>query len=321
MVANRALQAHALTQRHSAWIVGVAGHAAAEQRQAVEAQPKQATRAPGGAPAPAFGALTPDGILGLQRASGNAALARLLAPSSPGRQLQRCGGGACRCVECSDELDPVLTRRTLARTPKEKSIRKDGRCEPARTIPGVVFVPYVDEEIAVAKKAIEGSTKALAKQNITLDLELKPFLELDNLDFTDQNGNRTVNSYAQVGMMMEQLEPVRSKPGVVVLVVPISGAICQGHGQACYVPDLKEKYPWLKYTKRLIILGRFTSESELGEVLAHELGHHAGRPQPNDPTPYGHEEYDAHNYMNYGQGRDHYRNELLDRMCGISFQF
>ena len=161
----------------------------------------------------------------------------------------------------------------------------------------------------------------LANQAIALDLEVKPFLELGNLDFSDEHDNRTVSSYDQVCAMMEELEWRRSKAGIVVLVAPISGEICQGHGQACYVGNLKDRCPALKSTRRLIIVGRFMSEDDLGEVFAHELGHHAGRRLSPDSAEYGHEEYDKGNYMNYGRNRDHYRNELLDRMCGISFPF
>lgn len=209
----------------------------------------------------------------------------------------------------------------LARKPAP-SVRKGSKCEPARTIPGVVFVPWRDKEVEVANKAVEGSKKALANQSIVLDLQVKPFLELGNLDFGDEDeGTRTVSSYNQVCAMMEELEWRRSKPGIVVLVVPFSGEICHNHGQACYVPNLKDKCPALKSTRRLIIVGRFMSDDDLGEVLAHELGHHAGRRLSADSAEYGHEEYDKGNYMNYGKNRDHYRSELLDRMCGISFVF
>jgi hypothetical protein len=280
---------------------------------AAPAAPTAAAAAPRAAP------LSPAAVLQLQRSAGNAALARML--SSPTRpQLQRCGS-SCGCTKCStDELEDERSPRVLARKPAT-SVRKGSKCEPQRTISGVVFVPWRDEEVAVANKAVEGSKKALANQAIALDLEVKPFLELGNLDFSDEHDNRTVSSYDQVCAMMEELEWRRSKAGIVVLVVPISGEICQGHGQACYVGNLKDRCPALKSTRRLIIVGRFMSEDDLGEVLAHELGHHAGRRLSPDSAEYGHEEYDKGNYMNYGRNRDHYRNELLDRMCGISFQF
>lgn len=63
------------------------------------------------------------------------------------------------------------------------------------------------------------------------------------------------------------------------------------------------------------------AEDQLGQVLAHELGHHAGEPQRGDPTTYGHEFHDPRNYMGVEKDRDHYRSELLDRMCKVSFQF
>lgn len=272
------------------------------------------------ATAPTAAPLTPTAVLQLQRSAGNAALVRMLA-SPPRRQLQRCGA-SCRCTTCSDEeLPEERLPRVLARKPAA-SVRKGDKCEPERRISGIVFVPWRDEEVVIANKAVEGSKKALANQSIALDLEVKPFLELGNLNFSDENDSRTVKSYDQVCAMMEELEYMRSKPGVVVLVVPISGEVCGGHGQACYVGDLKDRCPALKYTRRLIIVGRFMSESDLGEVLAHELGHHAGRPQRHDPTTYGHEAYDNDNYMNFGSAnRNHYRSELLDRMCGLSFQF
>lgn len=269
---------------------------------------------------PTAAPLSPGAVLQLQRSAGNAALARMLG-SPPQRQLQRCGA-SCRCTKCSGEqlveekFPRVLARKTPA------SVRKGGKCEPERRISGIVFVPWREEEVAIANKAVEGSKKALANQSIVLDLQVKPFLELGNLNFSDENDGRTVKSYDQVCAMMEELEYMRSKPGVVVLVVPISGEVCGGHGQACYVGDLKDRCPALKNTRRLIIVGRFMSESDLGEVLAHELGHHAGRPQRHDPTTYGHEAYDKDNYMNFGSAnRNHYRSELLDRMCGLSFQF
>jgi hypothetical protein len=284
--------------------------------------PKQPAPAVPTAAAPVAGqaSLTPAAVLQLQRSAGNAALARMLS-SPPSRQLQRCGS-SCGCTKCSaEDLHDQRLARVLARQKPPPSVRKGGRCEPPRTISGVVFVPWLDKEVEVANKAVQGSKKALANQAITLDLEVKPYLELGNLSISDENDNRTVSSYDQVCLIMEELESRRSKPGVVVLVVPISGEICAGHGQACYVPNLKDRCPALKYTRRLIIVGRFMSEDDLGEVLAHELGHHAGRKLSADSTEYGHEEYDKGNYMNYGKNRDHYRSELLDRMCGISFVF
>jgi hypothetical protein len=184
-----------------------------------------------------------------------------------------------------------------------------------------VFVPARDEEIAVAKKAVDGSTKALAKQNITLDLLVKPYLEIGDLSIADEHDNRTVSSYTTVCALLHQLEAMRSKSGVVVLVVPISGEVCSGHGMACYVPNLGEKCGGLTSIKKVIILGRFMAEDQLGQVLAHELGHHAGESQRGDPTAYGHEFHDPRNYMGVESNREHYRSELLDRMCKVSFQF
>jgi len=184
-----------------------------------------------------------------------------------------------------------------------------------------VFVPAREEEIAVAKKAVDGSTKALAKQNITLDLQVKPYLEIGDLSIADEHDNRTVSSYTTVCALLHQLEPMRSKSGVVVLVVPISGEVCSGHGMACYVGNLGDKCGGLSSIKKVIILGRFMAEDQIAQVLAHELGHHAGAPQRNDPTTWGHEFNDRRNYMGVDKDRDHYRSELLDRMCKVSFQF
>jgi hypothetical protein len=184
-------------------------------------------------------------------------------------------------------------------------------------------VPAREEEVAVANSAVEGSRKALADQNIILDLDINQFLELDDLAFTDKAGDRSVDSYGTVCLMMQQLAPRVRKPGIIVLMVPISGEICQGHGRACYVPQFGSKCPTMisvlgRVPDRLIILGRFNTTPT---TLAHELGHHAGEPQPRDPRTFGHEEYDPHNYMGFDDQRDHYRDELLDRMCSVSFQF
>ena len=298
------------------------GVAAAYEHEGRPADKQPAAPAPASpvAAVPTAAPLSPSAVLHLQRSAGNAALARMLG-SPPQRQLQRCGA-SCRCTKCSGEqLVEENFPRVLARK-APASVRKGAKCEPTRSISGVVFVPWRDDEVAIANRAVEGSKNALANQSIALDLQVKPFLELGNLNFTDEKDDRTVKSYDQVCAMMGDLEYMRSKPGVVVLVVPISGEVCGGHGQACYVSDLKDRCPALKYTRRLIIVGRFMSESDLGEVLAHELGHHAGRPQRTDPTTYGHEPYDKDNYMNFGAAnRNHYRNELLDRMCEISFVF
>jgi hypothetical protein len=239
---------------------------------------------PGAAPA----ALSPAGLLGLQRRAGNAAVARLLRD---------------------------------AKAPK--SVRKDDRCEPARTISGTVFVPWRDKEVALAKRAVEGSTAALAKQNIALDLDVKPFLELDNLAITDENDVRTVSSYGKVCAMLTQLQPMRTKPGIVVLVIPISGELCEGHGMACYVPDMGTRCGVPGVPSKIIILGSFMAEDQVPQVLAHELGHHAGQPPRSDPhgSQYGHEPYDKRNYMGFDAERDHYRPELLERMCQVSFRW
>lgn len=203
---------------------------------------------------------------------------------------------------------------------KGGSVAKAGKCSPPKTIQGIVFVPARDDEIAVAKKAVDGSTKALAKQDITLDLDVKPYLELEGRDITDKDGLRTVSSYTSLCALLRDLEPLRSKPGIVVIVVPISGEICSGHGMACYVPNMGDKCGG-GTPKKVIVLGRFMAEDQIAQVLAHELGHHAGQPQPGDPTTWGHEPYDKRNYMGYEADRDHYRAELLDRMCKVSFQF
>ncbi|HEY5143575.1 MAG TPA: hypothetical protein VII98_08745 [Solirubrobacteraceae bacterium] len=290
------------------------------------ATPAAADRAPPAAAGLQRGPLTPATLLALQRSVGNAAATRL-ATAAPARRLQRHCGGDCGCATCSEKLD-APSPQDAGRNRKVKSVRKGERCDPARTIQGTVFVPWRDEEIAVARKAVDGSTKALAKQNIVLDFDIRPFLELDDLNITDRDTElRTVSSYGQVCAMLRQLAPMRTKPGVVVLVVPISGEICGSHGAACYVPDLDDRcgpsMPSVLSTppSRVIIVGRFMQESQLAEVLAHELGHHAGRPQRGDPALWDHEPYDPHNYMGFGADRDHYRSELLDRMCKVSFQF
>jgi hypothetical protein len=204
-----------------------------------------------------------------------------------------------------------------------KSVRKGKACEPARTIQGVLFVPARDDEVTVARGAVEGSRRALANQNIILDVEIDQFLELGDLAFSDKDGDRSVDSYGTVCSMMRELVPRVRRPGIVVLMVPISGEICQGHGSSCYVPDFGSMCPSMisllgRVPERLIILGRFNTTPT---TLAHELGHHAGQPQRRDPRTFGHEEYDPHNYMGFNDQRDHYRDELLDRMCSVSFQF
>jgi hypothetical protein len=245
--------------------------------------------------APSAPALSAAGLLGLQRSAGNAAVGRLLG----GRPLQR------------DAKKPP------------KSVRKGDRCEPGRTISGTVFVPFRDKEVALAQRAVDGSTKALAKQNITLDLDVKPFLELDYLNMTKEDESRTVDSYAQVCLMLGQLNPLRTKPGIVVLVVPISGEICANHGMACYVPDMGDRCGVPGVPSKVIILGTFMAEDQVPQVLAHELGHHAGVPPRSEPngSHWGHEEHDPHNYMGYNPDRDHYRPELLERMCQVSFRW
>jgi hypothetical protein len=85
-------------------------------------------------------------------------------------------------------------------------------------------------------------------------------------------------------------------------------------GDRCGVPGVPSK---------VIILGTFMAEDQVPQVLAHELGHHAGEPPRTDPNGahWGHEPYDKGNYMGYNADRDHYRPELLERMCQVSFRW
>jgi hypothetical protein len=81
---------------------------------------------------------------------------------------------------------------------------------------------------------------------------------------------------------------------------------------ACYVSDAGRRCGIPGGISKLIIVGRYMAEDEMDQVLAHELGHHAGAPQRNDPTTYGHEEYDPKNYMGFNKDPDHYRPETSD---------
>ena len=232
--------------------------------------------------------LRPPAPIGVQRRTGD-------------EELLRAGGGA-------------LHRAVLAR----KSTAVGGRCEPSRSITGVVFHPMAEKETTVAKKIIEGSTAALTKQNISLELVRKPFIELFDTDLTTNRGEpneermiRTQNHLCQV---MGALENQRTVSGVVVLVAPFGGAICNGGAIACYMPNLGKHCGTLKNLKRLIVVDTFAPEDELGQVLAHEIGHHADWPQYRHPTEKG-------NYLNFGKGRDHYSPDVLQNMCGKSMQF
>ena len=271
--------------------------------------------------------LTAAGVQWLQRHAGNRATAALMASravSPPRRALLRDGQSCASCAAGKDKAAAPVPAST------KPSHRKGKACEPARTIPGTLFVPWRDDEVARANDAVQGSKDALAKQNILLDIEVLPFLELGDLDFTErkkgeEEGTRSVGSYATVCRMMRELAFRRRRGGVVILMVPFHGEICGNHGKACYVPDFGADkclvFSLLAASRvpdRLIILGKFGTEPR---TLAHELGHHAGQPQRGDPTIYGHEEYDKGNYMNYPEPRDHYRDELLERMCSVSFQF
>jgi hypothetical protein len=80
-----------------------------------------------------------------------------------------------------------LHRAVLAR----KSTAVKGRCEPSRSITGVVFHPMAEKETALAKKIIEGSTAALTRQNISLELVRKPFIEFLDTDLTTNRGRPT----------------------------------------------------------------------------------------------------------------------------------
>ena len=230
----------------------------------------------------------PPAPVGVQRRAGDA-------------ELLRAGGGA-------------LHRAVLAR----KSTAVDGRCEPSRSITGVVFHPMAEKETAVAKKIIEGSTAALSKQNISLELVRKPFIELFDTDLTTNHGEpneeRMIRTEAHLCQVMGALENQRQVSGVVVLVAPFGGEICNGGAIACYMPNLGKHCGTLKNLKRLIVVDTFAPEDELGQVLAHEIGHHADWPQYRHPTEKG-------NYLNFGKGRDHYSPDVLQNMCSKSMQF
>jgi hypothetical protein len=324
----------------NALVAGAAAHVVEEPETAVATStagsPVAATQAP-----VSLAGISPASILALQRRAGNTAARRLVAARAATRSLQRCGSD-CHCTTCSapskvedDEailedggqlLREAVAERSLLRQAKAKSVAKGGRCEPQRTISGTVFVSYEDQDMTAARTMLDGSRQALAKQNINLDFDVKPFLELDNLVIENSKGERTVDSYDQVCTLMTELEQRRTKSGAVVLVVPISGAMCSGDGEACYIENFRWNHcSWLKNTIRLIIVGSFTPKALLPTVLAHELGHHAGRSTSTDPNYYGHEPYDNSNYMGPPDKvtgtRDHYRSELLDRMCRVSFQF
>jgi hypothetical protein len=207
-----------------------------------------------------------------------------------------------------------LHRAVLAR----KSTAVKGRCEPSRSITGVVFHPMAEKETALAKKIIEGSTAALTRQNISLELVRKPFIEFLDTDLTTNRGEtneeRMIRSEAHLCQVMGALENQRQTSGVVVLVAPIGGAICNGGAIACYMPSLGKHCGTLKNINRLIVVDTFAPEDELGQVLAHEIGHHADWPQYRHPTEKG-------NYLNFGKGRDHYSDDVLQNMCSKSMQF
>ena len=236
-------------------------------------------------PSPCSGRTAP---VGVRRRAGDA-------------ELLRAGGGA-------------LHRAVLAR----KSTAVDGRCEPSRSITGVVFHPMAEKETAAAKKIIEGSTAALTKQNISLELVRKPFIELFDTDLTTNHGEpneeRMIRTEAHLCQVMGALENQRQVSGVVVLVAPFGGEICNGGAIACYMPNLGKHCGTLKNLKRLIVVDTFAPEDELGQVLAHEIGHHADWPQYRHPTEKG-------NYLNFGKGRDHYSPDVLQNMCSKSMQF
>jgi hypothetical protein len=216
-------------------------------------------------------------------------------------ELLRAGAGALR--------QAVLARKSTA---------VNGRCEPARSITGVVFHPMAEKETTVAKKIIEGSTAALTKQGISLELVRKPFIELFDTDLTTNHGEpneeRMIRTETHLCQVMGALENQRQVSGVVVLVAPFGGEICNGGAIACYMPNLGKHCGTLKNLKRLIVVDTFAPEDELGQVLAHEIGHHADWPQYRHPTEKG-------NYLNFGKGRDHYSPDVLQNMCGKSMQF
>jgi hypothetical protein len=242
------------------------------------AEPEAATPPSTAAP------LTPGSIAWLQRNAGNAATGRALA----------------------------LMRAT------SKSVASGGQCTPARKITGVVFHPAAEKETEVAKKIVAGSTSALQRQNIELDLQIKPFVELFGTDLTTNRGEpneeRMIRTEGQLCALMAELEPLRSRAGVVVLVAPFAGEVCSGGAIACYMPNLGKHCGTLKTIKRMILVDTFAPEDELGEVLAHELGHHADWPQYRHPT-------EPRNYLNFGKGRDHYFPDVLQNMCSKDFQF
>jgi hypothetical protein len=216
-------------------------------------------------------------------------------------ELLRAGAGA-------------LHQAVLAR----KSTAVNGRCEPSRSITGVVFHPMAEKETAVAKKIIEGSTAALTKQGISLELVRKPFIELFDTDLTTNHGEpneeRMIRTETHLCQVMGALENQRQVSGVVVLVAPYGGEICNGGAIACYMPNLGKHCGTLKNLKRLIVVDTFAPEDELGQVLAHEIGHHADWPQYRHPTEKG-------NYLNFGKARDHYSPDVLQNMCSKSMQF
>lgn len=294
---------------------------AAVEHEHAQAEAAEAVAAPVHVPAaPLLGSgLTPGAVLRLQRAAGNAAVSRILA---------RTCGDDCDCVDCapSSSASPESTQTLLldpaheAEGLKASSKVKNGRLDPTRTITGIVLCSYTDYELA--KQVVEGSKVALAPSGIALDLTVKPFLELGDLDMEDTtHGGRGIGSYAKLDSMLPALEPLRSVVGVFVLVAPFSGEVCGSHGKACYISDLKNRCPSAKTTNKLILVGTHGLGDDLPQVLAHELGHHAGQPQPGDPSTWGHEEHDKGNFMNYGAGRNHYRSELLARFGWVPFQF
>jgi hypothetical protein len=256
----------------------VAVHAEERAPAAEAPRPATAARAP----------LRPPPPVGVRRRAGDA-------------ELMRAGAGA-------------LHRAVLAR----KSTAVGGRCEPKRSITGVVFHPMAEKETAVAKKIIEGSTAALTKQNISLELVRKPFIELFDTDLTthygEANEERIIQTETHLCQVMGALENQRSVSGVVVLVAPLGTALCNGNAVACYMPNLGKHCGTLKNLKRLIVVDTFAADDQLGELLAHEIGHHAEWPQYRHPTEKG-------NYMGFGKGRDHYSDDVLQNMCSKSMQF
>ena len=232
----------------------------------------------------------------------------LLRPPAPVGVRRRAGDA---------ELDaPAETRCTApcwpARAPRWTGVasRRGRSC--------VVFHPMAEKETAAAKKIIEGSTAALTKQNISLELVRKPFIELFDTDLTTNHGEpneeRMIRTEAHLCQVMGALENQRQVSGVVVLVAPFGGEICNGGAIACYMPNLGKHCGTLKNLKRLIVVDTFAPEDELGQVLAHEIGHHADWPQYRHPTEKG-------NYLNFGKGRDHYSPDVLQNMCSKPMQF